>query len=73
MIISFYSSNKHLHEVWLYYAHSIDKETETQSKIFSVSHSELFQTHSCVAPKPMLSTTMLHYTLGHGRLHMEPR
>lgn len=70
MIISFYSGNKQLHEVWLYYAYSIDKETEAQSKIFPVLYNVLFQNRICVAPKPILSTAMLHCITA--RLHMEP-
>lgn len=58
MIIPFYSGNKQLHEVWLYYAYSTDKETEAQSKIFPVLYNVLFQNRICVAPKPTLSTAI---------------
>lgn len=33
MIIFFNAGNRQLHEVQLYYAHSLNKETEIQSKI----------------------------------------
>lgn len=54
LIIFFNAGNKQLHEVPLYHARSINKETEVPSKMSPWLHSELFQTRVWVVPKSML-------------------